>query len=592
MALAEFTEGCSVEVEGLINLKELNGQVGKVIGEQNGRLLVRLSDGDRSIKPVNLKVVKEKRKREYVVNNNENDNKDSTASGNGNNVKRPQLDVGDVFNGHGHNTQPTEKQPFVGTDLQQQYQNQVAQTNMLQQLLVMQGVDPNMLAALMQQQQRQLASSQGQPQHFSSNSYSTHQNHYSYQQQQQHPQHHHHHHHHHQHHHHHHYHQHQHSQQHPNQRGNNKNRPRSYVQIEDNKPSGCVLLVVLRGNGSRFSVETMFWIFSQFGVVQKISMFSRDQNNQALIQFELPKEAALAMGYLNGRKLTDNYNNTAELAIMLSSHVQLTFPKPDERNKEFSHLNSELKDIAEADLEAVAVEKGWEMRDFLWGSPLPTGSGWLDPKQLEDSGQWKIPTTSGLGKVGDCILVTGLTSLNGNAISAEALWGVVGIYGKIIAVKLLQKREGYALVQYEDKCYADQAIDSLNNSVIGTMSLHVKASTNSNALNWRGSKSGLARFMCTASDRPPPEVFTDSSPPSQHLLMNDILPEDMDDARSLGSSLHVPEEISEPTPSSLLFTFASTEDAFLTCAELNGKASLPSGSVVKFSFQQAAPVAI
>ena len=236
-------------------------------------------------------------------------------------------------------------------------------------------------------------------------------------------------------------------------------------------------------------------------------------------------------------------------------------------------------------MESVAQEKGWEMREFLWGVALPTASGWLDPKQLEESDQWKIPSTGGLGKVGDCILVTGLTTVMEKELSAEDLWGVVGIYGEIVAVKLLQKRDGYALIQYKNNSYANTAIKSLNQSTIGKMTLQVKASTNSNALNWRGSKSGLARFMCTASERPVPSVFADSSAPSPCLIMHDIPFEDLEAAKSLVSSLFSPVSLTSIDSSTLQVVFSSSEEAFLTCAELNGRHSLPNGAAVKFSFQ-------
>ena len=83
----------------------------------------------------------------------------------------------------------------------------------------------------------------------------------------------------------------------------------------------------------------------------------------------------------------------------------------------------------------------WRVRDFLWGTWV-LGDGWLDPVQ-DRALQGSIPeaqTRQGIpeGRLGDCVHISGI-ALDGNQVTAEQLWRVCGMYGDLVAVKMLFK---------------------------------------------------------------------------------------------------------------------------------------------------------
>eukprot|EP01064_Diplonema_japonicum_P004220 TRINITY_DN12761_c0_g1_i1.p1 TRINITY_DN12761_c0_g1~~TRINITY_DN12761_c0_g1_i1.p1 ORF type:complete len:525 (+),score=68.31 TRINITY_DN12761_c0_g1_i1:53-1576(+) len=333
------------------------------------------------------------------------------------------------------------------------------------------------------------------------------------------------------------------------------------------KPPGCCLLVVLRGSTSEPSADDIFWTFSQFGIVEKISIFYKDTNLQALLQYSTPEDALRAMGYLNGRIM---YN--AELAIMLSSHLQLTFPRADHRNRDFTSINNTIKKTPDDQRSAVCSANTWPVKSFLWGKNI--GDGWLEPKQ-DPAYQGKIPAPSAnnaVGRVGDCVLISGLPA----NMTATELWGLVGIYGKLIAVKILQKRPDCALVQYTDTYAANNAINALDSCALGEARLKVKQSKHANATNWRGANSGLEHFMCTSAERAIPESYPISPPPSKCATCNvpkDLISATKEELVEHLKSLFAPltATVSGQTESSITFAFDSIEDSVDAICKVNGK---------------------
>ena len=111
------------------------------------------------------------------------------------------------------------------------------------------------------------------------------------------------------------------------------------------REAGCVVLAVFRDGvergtkdegGEGFAAadpDEIFCLFSQFGVVEKISVFSKDDNVQALVQFDTSASAMTALSYLNGRSCwAGRYSPDPEypqpvVAVMRSAHKELNFPK-------------------------------------------------------------------------------------------------------------------------------------------------------------------------------------------------------------------------------------------------------------------------
>ena len=275
-----------------------------------------------------------------------------------------------------------------------------------------------------------------------------------------------------------------------------------------------VLLVVLRKLSNPVELDRMFYIFSQFGKIEKISTFIQHQQNQVVVQFENCKDAALAKGYLNGRDLSlinsDGKEAHCSLAIVPSKLPQLTFKKDDARNRDYTLVNQQLQLILDYhvggasadDVLAYAMHMNIPILDFLWGQWI-VRQGWLEPAQ-DSQMCGRIPVGRGLpdGKVGECVHLSGLPSDRG--LTAPLLWAVCGMYGELVAVKLLAQHPGCAVIQYRDRSEADHAIIHLNGSRLYGNRVCAQVSKNANATHWRGAQTELEQRMCTSEDMRPP----------------------------------------------------------------------------------------
>lgn len=322
-----------------------------------------------------------------------------------------------------------------------------------------------------------------------------------------------------------------------------------------------ILLVVLKNLTATIMMDELFWIFSQFGTVEKLSSFTKNMKNQVLVQYQTQDQASLAMAYLNGKEIKFSSPNanagneaskpdgTCQLAIVPSKLPELTFKNQDQKNRDYQQINDQLRHaflqarLGQADLKVVLHQLGtqwsWRIRDFLWGVWV-LGEGWCDPQQDKKyQGQIPVdPASQGKGipegQVGDCVHVQGIPVTGSNvssscdagtkAFSPRMLWRVFGMYGEILAVKMLWKYPGTALVQFKDPKYAQQAREHLDRGLFGK-NLRIERSNCPNAQHWSGAGTELQERMCTiASAKPPhvPPTFLIARP-SDTLLVFDLV---------------------------------------------------------------------
>eukprot|EP01062_Namystynia_karyoxenos_P076476 TRINITY_DN7504_c0_g1_i1.p1 TRINITY_DN7504_c0_g1~~TRINITY_DN7504_c0_g1_i1.p1 ORF type:complete len:783 (+),score=186.84 TRINITY_DN7504_c0_g1_i1:103-2349(+) len=306
-----------------------------------------------------------------------------------------------------------------------------------------------------------------------------------------------------------------------------------------------LLLVVLKDlRGEWISIDELFWIFTQFGRVEKISSFEKKQKYQAVVQFTSAERAGLAMAYLNGRNLPARDGSTADPLCMLSivpSNVgQLSFRNQDDRNRDYSEMNIFLEQLLRSDpargghkdLAGIAWQDLIEQRigrrpdgpppqffDFIWGERV-WGDGWLHPQQ-DAVWRGRIPPPGSLGlsegRLGECLHVSGLPE--DDSFSAEALWQLCGMYGEVRAAKLLYHHAGCAVVQMGCPAGCRAVIQHLHGATYRGRQLEVRPSRQPNAAHW-GASPEQCRRLCSAQGReqPPRDLQQAVQPPSRALL--------------------------------------------------------------------------
>eukprot|EP01061_Rhynchopus_euleeides_P000713 TRINITY_DN10518_c4_g1_i1.p1 TRINITY_DN10518_c4_g1~~TRINITY_DN10518_c4_g1_i1.p1 ORF type:complete len:628 (+),score=137.60 TRINITY_DN10518_c4_g1_i1:217-1884(+) len=184
-----------------------------------------------------------------------------------------------------------------------------------------------------------------------------------------------------------------------------------------------VVLVILRGNHDmpkRRATMHWFWIFSQFGEVERTRLFSKHGNRQFLVQYVSQGHAKSCHEGLDGT-VVDGFN----LCVILSHKSEITFEGSS--CWEFFKQNTQI-------------------REGRLTSPLG---------QL-----WDIRQSTSVGEVGHCVHVAGL--LGGRRkqgalhMSLRMLWRFAGQYGDVKAAKLLGGgKTGCALVQFASVQEAD-----------------------------------------------------------------------------------------------------------------------------------------
>ena len=250
-----------------------------------------------------------------------------------------------------------------------------------------------------------------------------------------------------------------------------------------------VLLVVLRDlettTDGEAKLETVFWLMSQFGKVEKISLFTsqRDCKEQVLVQYETHETASLAMEYLNGRDIeatgVDDQPWKCTFVIVFSTVPELSFKKENENNQTYEELNTSIEE-----------KERTSPYNFLWGEQV-AGDGWLVPRQ-EDEMKGQIPKcTSSLppGKVGTCIYLSGLPDPPNKEepiITADMLFRVGSQYGKIVAAKVLSHNAKKAIIQFHTEEDAERMRRCFDSFGIFGKKITTAKSTLPNASNWSG----------------------------------------------------------------------------------------------------------
>eukprot|EP01065_Artemidia_motanka_P028396 TRINITY_DN3371_c0_g1_i2.p1 TRINITY_DN3371_c0_g1~~TRINITY_DN3371_c0_g1_i2.p1 ORF type:complete len:574 (+),score=179.78 TRINITY_DN3371_c0_g1_i2:355-2076(+) len=313
-----------------------------------------------------------------------------------------------------------------------------------------------------------------------------------------------------------------------------------------------ILLVVLKELSATIMMDELFWIFSQFGTVEKLSSFTKNMRNQVLVQYQTQEHASLAMSYLNGRQITfaistadpsgqQGQQGSCQFAIVPSKLPELTFKNQDQKNRDYNNLNEILRGIflesrqgrieMRPALKTMSEQHSYRIRDFLWGVWV-LGDGYLDPRQ-DRAHQGQIPVdpskarSTGIpeGRVGECVHIAGipphpkdekteevhpdpLRAPPPGGFTPRMLWRLLGMHGSIVAVKLLYKYPGCAIVQYKDAASAHKVIEHFDGLQVFGKRFEVKESKNANAMHWSGAKTELQERMCTVVDEgvTPPEV--------------------------------------------------------------------------------------
>uniref|UniRef100_A0A663N5R0 Polypyrimidine tract binding protein 3 n=1 Tax=Athene cunicularia TaxID=194338 RepID=A0A663N5R0_ATHCN len=257
-----------------------------------------------------------------------------------------------------------------------------------------------------------------------------------------------------------------------------------------------VLRIIIEKLFCSVTIDTLYQIFSRFGAVLRIVMFTRNNRFQALIEYDDPKNAYSAKICMDGRSI---YTTCCILRVDFSKLSKLTVKYNSDKCRDFTRFDLPT-DGGQLFLPAAAPGK----KPSLLTPPM---SGQVTP-----------------GATG--VLRTSVLLVNN--LNPEV--SLMGLYGDVQRVKITYKKKETALIQMADEVQAALAIQYLNGHVVYGRAIFITFSKHKTVQLLREgqedcgltkdfSDSPLHRFK-----QPGARNFISICPPSATLHLSNFLP--------------------------------------------------------------------
>ncbi|KAM4634291.1 polypyrimidine tract-binding protein 3 isoform 2-T2 [Polymixia lowei] len=301
-----------------------------------------------------------------------------------------------------------------------------------------------------------------------------------------------------------------------------------------------VLRIIVENLFYPVSLEVLHQIFSKFGTVLKIITFTKNNQFQALLQFNDALIAHHAKVALDGQNI---YNACCTLRIEFSKLTSLNVKYNNDKSRDFTRL-----DLPSGDQQAT-MDPG--MAFGIMSSPYPGAPGFTPTLGFTQPGlsMQTMPGALGpltlQGSVGRMALhgmtppgvhaVLLVSNLNPESVTPHSLFILFGVYGDVHRVKILFNKKENALIQMADSTQAQLAMSHLNGQRLHGKVIRVTVSKHQTVqlpregqedqgLTKDFSGSALHRFK-----KPGSKNFQNIFPPSATLHLSNIPPSITDD---------------------------------------------------------------
>ncbi|XP_033929029.1 polypyrimidine tract-binding protein 3 isoform X1 [Melopsittacus undulatus] len=328
---------------------------------------------------------------------------------------------------------------------------------------------------------------------------------------------------------------------------------------------GSVLRIIVENLLCPVSIEVLYQVFSRFGTVLRIVVFTRNSQFQALLQYADPANAYYAKLNLNGHNI---YTMCCTLHIEFSKLSSLEVKYNNEKSRDFTRFDLPFGDGQHPLQLPITPAYGYSFPVV----PAPLGSLAPTPAVLAAV---PLPAVAS-APVNSVILVS---NLNSEVITPYGLFILFGMYGDVHRVKILFKKKSNALVQMADATQAQLAMGHLNGQKLygrvirAILSKHQviqlpPEGRKSNGLTKDYSNSPLHRFKKSGSKN-----FQNIFPPSDTLYLSNIPPFVTDEAmenlfENTGSTVKAFRFIQKDCRTALI-QLGSVEEAFHALIELH-----------------------
>ncbi|XP_037553817.1 polypyrimidine tract-binding protein 1b isoform X2 [Nematolebias whitei] len=319
-----------------------------------------------------------------------------------------------------------------------------------------------------------------------------------------------------------------------------------------------VLRVVVENLLYPVTLDALCQIFSKFGTVLRIIIFTKNNQFQALLQYSEGASAQAAKLSLDGQNI---YNGCCTLRISFSKLTSLNVKYNNEKSRDFtrpdlpsgdSQPSMEHQAMATAFTPGIisaapyagmthAFPPAFALQPAV-SSPYP---GLTVPALPGALASLTLPAAARLGfttiPAGHSVLL--VSNLNPERVTPHCLFILFGVYGDVMRVKILFNKKENALVQMSDSTQAQLAMSHLNSQRLHGKPLRITLSKHTSVqlpreghedqgLTKDYSNSPLHRFK-----KPGSKNYSNIFPPSATLHLSNIPPSVVeDDLKRLFSS--------------------------------------------------------
>uniref|UniRef100_A0A8C9SNM8 Polypyrimidine tract binding protein 2 n=1 Tax=Scleropages formosus TaxID=113540 RepID=A0A8C9SNM8_SCLFO len=291
-----------------------------------------------------------------------------------------------------------------------------------------------------------------------------------------------------------------------------------------------VLRIIIDNMFYPVTLDVLQQIFSKFGTVMKIITFTKNNQFQALLQFNDPVNAQQAKLALDGQNI---YNACCTLRIDFSKLVNLNVKYNNDKSRDYTRPELPAGDGQPAMDPSVAVAFNKDSSSLLGAlSPLSAAAA-----AAAAAGRVALSGHSGTSGV---LLVS---NLNEEMVTPQSLFTLFGVYGDAQRVKILYNKKDSALIQMADGNQAQLAMSHLNGQkmygkiIRVTLSKHQTVQLPREGLDDQGLTKDFTNSPLHRFKKPGSKNFQNIFPPSATLHLSNI-PQDIteDDLRALFSN--------------------------------------------------------
>uniref|UniRef100_A0AAY5EBR4 Polypyrimidine tract binding protein 2a n=1 Tax=Electrophorus electricus TaxID=8005 RepID=A0AAY5EBR4_ELEEL len=296
-------------------------------------------------------------------------------------------------------------------------------------------------------------------------------------------------------------------------------------------PSSPVLRIIIDNMFYPVTLDVLQQIFSKFGTVMKIITFTKNNQFQALLQYNDATSAQQAKVALDGQNI---YNACCTLRIDYSKLVNLNVKYNNDKSRDYTRPELPAGDGQPAVDPSVAAAFSKDSNSLL--GKIPGALSPLSAAAAAAAAAGRVALSGHSGASGVLLV----SNLNEEMVTPQSLFTLFGVYGDVQRVKILYNKKDSALIQMADMNQAQLAMSHLNGQkmyskiIRVTMSKHQTVQLPRDGLDDQGLTKDFTNSPLHRFKKPGSKNFQNIFPPSATLHLSNI-PQDIteDDLRVL-----------------------------------------------------------